>query len=259
MLNIIISIIGVLITILLVVGVHELGHFLVAKWSGVKVLRFSIGFGKTLFSWHDKSGTEYVLAAIPLGGYVKMLDEEEDSVSDNEKHLAFNQQPIYKKIAIIAAGPLSNLVFAFLIYWVLFTVGFTSVAPVIGKIIPHSVAEQAGMQPQEEIIRLDNTDTNSWMSIIVNLLSRAGETTTLTMDARKLGTDITHTYNLNLANWQMDKLRPDPLASIGIVTYEPTIPNIIGKILPDSPAEKSGLQKGDQIIAVSNKPITDWL
>ena len=105
MLNIIISIVGVIITILMVVGVHELGHFLIAKWSGVKVLRFSIGFGKALYTCHDKSGTEYVLAAIPLGGYVKMLDEGEDNVPANEKHLAFNRQPIYKKMAIIAAGP----------------------------------------------------------------------------------------------------------------------------------------------------------
>jgi regulator of sigma E protease len=259
MLNIIISIIGVLVTILLVVGVHELGHFLVAKWSGVKVLRFSIGFGKSLCTWHDKSGTEYVLAAIPLGGYVKMLDESEENVPESEKHLSFNRQPIYKKAAIIAAGPFFNLLFAFVIYWALFMIGFTSVAPVIGKVIPHSVAAEAGIQPQEEILRVDDQFTNSWMSVIVNILSRAGETSTLKMELRKLNTDITKEYSLNLTNWHMDSLRPDPLASIGIETYEPFIPNVIGKVVPDSPAEKSGLQKGDEIIAVNNKPITDWI
>jgi regulator of sigma E protease len=259
MLNIIISIIGVLITILLVVGVHELGHFLVAKCSGVKVLRFSIGFGKKLCSWHDKSGTEYVLAAIPLGGYVKMLDETEEDVTEAEKHRAYNRQPIYKKIAIISAGPISNLLFALIIYWILFSVGFTSVAPVIGKIIPHSIAEQAGLQPQEEILRVDDKDTNSWMSVIVNILSRAGDTNTLKLELRKLNTDISKEYIINLTNWHMDGLRPDPLASIGIVTYEPFIPNVIGTVMPDSPAAKSGIQKGDQIIAVNNKPIVDWI
>jgi regulator of sigma E protease len=259
MLNIIISIIGVIITILLVVGVHELGHFLVAKWSGVKVLRFSIGFGKALYTCHDKSGTEYVLAAIPLGGYVKMLDEDEADVPSNEKHLAFNRQPIYKKMAIIAAGPIFNLLFAFVIYWVLFVVGFTSVAPIIGKIVPHSVAAEAGLEPQQEILRIDDKYTNSWMSIIVNLLSRAGDNDTLKIAVRNINTDSPKDYRLDLANWHMDKLRPDPLASLGITPYEPIIPNVIGKVITGSPAEKAGLQKDDQIVAINEKPVTDWI
>src|SRR5690242_14630079 len=127
MMNILISIIGIIVTILIVVGIHELGHFFMARLFGIKVLRFSIGFGKALYRWYDKKGTEYVIAAIPLGGYVKILDENEEPVAAKEAHLAFNRQALYKRTAIILAGPLSNLLFAFLIYWLLFMVGFTSV------------------------------------------------------------------------------------------------------------------------------------
>ncbi len=257
--HLIISIIGVLITILLVVGVHELGHFLVAKLSGIKVLKFSIGFGKTLFSWHDKSGTEYILAAIPLGGYVKMLDEEEDAVPENEKHLAFNRQPIYKKFAVIAAGPASNLLFAFFIYWLLFIIGFTSVAPIIGKIEPHSIAEQAGLHAQQAIISVDHQETHNWMSVIVDILSRTGDKNTLLIAAKDIHTNNIKNYDLNLTNWHMDDLRPDPLLSLGIGIYEPVIPNVIGKVMPDSPAEKAGLRSGDQIIAVNKLPTGDWI
>ena len=146
MLTVLISIIGMLLTILVVVGFHELGHFIAARSLGVKVLRFSIGFGKSLYSWQDKRGTEYVIAAIPLGGYVKMLDETEETVPANELRYAYNHQPFYKKMAIIAAGPLFNLILAFLIYWIIFMVGFTSLAPVIGKVTPKSIAAEAGIK-----------------------------------------------------------------------------------------------------------------
>jgi regulator of sigma E protease len=131
MLNTLIAIIGIIVTILLVVGVHEFGHFLAARACGIKVLRFSIGFGKKLFSWHDKSGTEFMFAAIPLGGYVKMLDEEEGLVPAEDLHRAYNRQPIYKKMIVVAAGPFSNMVFAFLLYWILFMVGFVTPIPLI--------------------------------------------------------------------------------------------------------------------------------
>jgi regulator of sigma E protease len=186
MLNIIISIIGIIITILLVVGIHEGGHFLMAKWANIKVLRFSIGFGKALCTWHDKSGTEYVLAAIPLGGYVKMLDEDEEDVPESEKHLAFNRQPFYKKFAVIAAGPISNFVLAFLIYWALFIVGFVSIAPVIGKVAPNSIAAQAGIKPQQEISQLEGKEVHSWMNIIIKLLSRAGDQSSLVLGMKEL-------------------------------------------------------------------------
>ena len=131
-----------------------MGHFIVARAVGIKVLRFSIGFGKTLFRFYDKKGTEYVLAAIPLGGYVKMLDEGEGDVATEELPKAYNRQPIYKKIAVIIAGPFSNLIFAFILYWLIFMIGFSTIAPVIGEVAPKSIAANAGLKPQEEIINV---------------------------------------------------------------------------------------------------------
>lgn len=224
MLSILIAIIGVIITILLVVGVHEFGHFILARMTGVKVLRFSIGFGKALCRWHDKKGTEYVIAAVPLGGYVKLLDETEEDVPSAEKHLAFNNQPFYKKFLIIAAGPAFNVIFAFLLYWSLFMIGFISLVPMIGKITPHSIAAQAGMQPQQEIVRIDDRHTASWMSVVIGLLERTGDKGPLTIETKNPKTQALHPYSLDLSHWHMDDLKPDPLDSLGIVPFAPDKP-----------------------------------
>jgi regulator of sigma E protease len=258
MFNTFTSIVGIIITILFVVGVHEAGHFFVAKWSGVKVLRFSIGFGKALFTWHDKSGTEYVLAAIPLGGYVKMLDEDEENVPESERHLAYNRQPFYKKFAIIAAGPATNLLFAFIIYWFLFVIGFVTIAPVIGSLVPKSIAAEAKLPVDREITQVDNKNTHNWVSIIVYLLARAGDTTGLSLQLKDLDTQKTQSYVLDLSHWHLDDLKPDPLQSLGIVPYNPILPNIIGNVVANSPAAQAGLHNKDQIIAIEDKPTADW-
>src|SRR3990167_8301927 len=151
MLNLLVSIVGILLTIGFVVGTHEAAHFLAARLLNVKVLRFSIGFGKPFYSWYDRAGTEYVLAPIPLGGYVKMLDETEDKVPASEHHLAFNRQPYHKKCLIVLAGPAINLFSALFLYWLIFMIGFTTIKPVIGKVDPYSIAASAGLQSREEI------------------------------------------------------------------------------------------------------------
>jgi regulator of sigma E protease len=257
MLSLLISLIGVLITILLVVGVHELGHFLVAKCLGIKVLRFSIGFGKALLTWHDKSGTEYVLAAIPLGGYVKMLDENEGPIEAFEVSQTFNRQPFYKKMAVIAAGPFSNLLFAFILYWILFTVGFVSVAPIIGNVTLHSIAEQSGLKPQQEIVKIGNQKTTGWTTVVITLLLHAGDNKNLPIELKNPDSK-TQISNVDLTNWHLNHLRPDSLASLGIAPYEPFIPPVIGKEVLDGPAKQAGLKSGDKILSINNKPIKDW-
>jgi regulator of sigma E protease len=260
LLSLLISMIGIVLTILLIVGIHEFGHFFAAKCLGVKVLRFSIGFGKALWRKSDKTGTEYVFAAIPLGGYVKMLDESEGDVAPLQRRFAFNQQPFYKKFIIVAAGPFANLILAFILYWLLFVIGFVSMVPVIGKIMPGSIAFHAGLKPQQEIVAIDNHATNSWMKVIINMLAHTGDSDRLQIDTKAFGSAGTpQKHILDLTDWHMDNLKPDPLDSLGIQPYEPTIPAIIDKILPDSPAAHAGIQTGDKIISVDGKTIVDWI
>lgn len=258
MLTLFISIIGILLTLLFVIGIHELGHFLVARLMGVKVLRFSIGFGKALKTWHGKTGTEYIIAAIPLGGYIKMLDETEAPVATQELHLAYNRQPLYKRIPIVIAGPLFNFIFAIILYWLIFMIGFVSVAPVIGKVMPQSIAEQAGVKAQQEIISIDDHATHDWLAIAIQMLSRAGEKGQMNVGTKDLASAKIQNFSLDITHWQLDKLQPDPLTSLGIMPLELKVPAMIGKILPGSPAEKSALKLNDKIIMLNEILINDW-
>ena len=254
MLNILIAIIGIIFTILLIVGVHEFGHFLAARACGIKVLRFSIGFGKSLLSWRDKKGTEFVLAAIPLGGYVKMLDEDEGNVKSEDLHLAYNRQPVYKKMIVVICGPLSNLIFAFFLYWVLFMVGFVTPIPLIGKVTPHSIAEQAGLKPQQEIISVDQRPTPTWLPVVVKILSHTGDKDSIPLEVKDLATAQTSSHSLDLTNWKMSDLNPDPLDSLGIVPYQPVVPAIVGKVV----LPQAVLKPGDKILSIDKQHIKDW-
>ncbi len=223
MISVLISIISIVLTIFLIVGVHEFGHFIVARWAGIKVLRFSLGFGKTLFKWYDKKGTEFVLAAVPLGGYVKMLDETEEKVADHELHLAFNRQPLYKKIAVVIAGPLANFVFAFLLYWLLFVIGFTTIVPVIGKVIPQSLAAEAGLKPKDEILSINNKITRDWNAVVFRLMMYIGEEKQINITTQPLHSHLIQEHTLDLTHWKIDNLKPDPLQSLGIEPYLPEV------------------------------------
>lgn len=259
MLNILVFIFAIFITIFFIIGFHEFGHFITARLLGVKVLRFSIGFGKALYTWHSKKGTEYIFAAIPLGGYVKMLDETEGKVDTNDLPFAFNRQPLYKKCLIVAAGPVFNFLLAIMLYWLLFVIGFTTIVPLVGSTTPHSIAAIAGMQPQEEIIRIKGKPTNNWTAVTIHLLETIGEKTQIPITTQVRGTSVQKNYLLDLTNWHLDNLKPDPLNSLGIIPYEPEIPAIIGAIQTDSPATKANLQIGDKIISINQVPMKDWM
>lgn len=258
MLYLVIAIIGIILTILFVVGTHEAAHFGVAKLLGVKVLRFSIGFGKPIFSWHDKSGTEYVFAWIPLGGYVRMLDESEADVAKHELPYAYNRQPFYKKFLIVLAGPAINLICALILYWFIFVIGFVTVKPVIGAITPNSIAAVAGLKPNQVITQVDQHDTNTWVNIIFRLMRHVGNKDNVAIHTTTLADQSPQTYSLNMKDWVLDGLNPDPLASLGIKPYEPALPLVIGAIKPDSPATHAKLQIGDKILAIDKQPIKNW-
>jgi regulator of sigma E protease len=257
MLNLIISLIGIILTILLVVSFHEFGHFIVARLVGVKVLRFSIGFGKPFYRWSDRRGTEYVLAPIPLGGYVKMLDEREGEVPKEELYLAYNRQPIYKQFLIVCAGPLFNFIVAFVLYWLLFVIGFNGIIPIIGHITPHSIADVAGAKPQQEILSINHTQTPNWMSATITLLTMAGEKGKIQVEVKDQDKQQIKSLVFDLASWHLDDLKPQPLESLGIIPYEPEVPAIIGKIQPGSPAE-SKLMLNDRVLSINRQPIKNW-
>lgn len=259
MLSVLISIIGIIITILFVIGTHEAAHFYMARLMGVKVLRFSIGFGKAIFRFRDKQQTEYVFAWIPLGGYVQMLDENEGEVPTVDLPKAYNRQPYYKKFLIVLAGPLANLFCALMLYWLIFMIGFTTVKPVTGTITSNSIAALSGLKSNQEIIKIDNKLTPTWTSVVVRIITHAGNQDQMQMTVKPYAkaNDIT-THILDLKTWELSGLTPDPLSSLGISPYMPPMLLIIGYISEDSPAAHAKLAIGDKLIALNGKPIKDW-
>lgn len=248
-----------LLALVLLVTVHEYGHFQVARWCGVKVLRFSFGFGPILAHWRDKKGTEYAWSLFPLGGYVKMLDESEGDVDEKERHLAFNNQSLWKRTAIVLAGPFFNFIFAFVALWLVLVIGIQSLAPMIESVKPNSIAAQAGLNAQEEIVALDHTKINSWRDFQYALMPLVGSNETIQLTIKSLVNGQERQIFLPLTHWQIDSKKPDPLGSLGIQPFIPSIPPIVGEIVPDSPAAIAGLENGDKILSVDGTPFNDWL
>lgn len=257
MLQIIWAVLAFIIAVSILVTVHEFGHFYVARLVGVKVLRFSIGFGKSLYRHQFKSGLEFIIAAIPLGGYVKMLDEREDSVAEEDLPYAFNRQSVWRRIAIILAGPLFNILFAIVAYWIIFVIGTADVKPVIGEIAPQSIAAQAGLEINDQFLNVAGNLTESWQDVRLALLTHLGEKKELPITVIRAGQTRQHQLNLN--TWQVDEQMPRPLQALGITPYYPFVPLIITKVLPESSARKAGLRVNDKIVAVNNEKMHNVL
>jgi regulator of sigma E protease len=248
-----------IIALLLLVIIHEYGHFLVARLCGVKVLRFSFGFGKVLFRWHDKRGTEYAWSILPLGGYVKMLDESEDPVPEEERHLAFNNKPVLARIAIVVAGPLFNFLFAFVALWLVLIIGIHSLAPMIDAVKPGTPAADAGFKAKEEIVLMNDKPIVSWRDFQFAMMPLMGSNEDVTIVTKSMVTGKQETRILSLLNWKWDAKKPDPLGSLGLVPFIPTVPPIVGEVLADSPAAMAGIQVNDHIEMIDGKPFDDWL
>jgi len=240
----------------ILVTVHEYGHFWVARKAGVKVLRFSIGFGKPLLKWHDKYNTEYVIAAIPLGGYVKMLDERVDEVPANQRHLSFNAKSVQARIAIVAAGPMANFLFAIFALAVMYMVGVQTIKPVVGSVVEGSRAEQAGIMPTQQIIKIGDDDISNWQDATFSLMSHLGDKSvavTLRNENYQQTTQI-----LNLDGWKLDQQDVPPLSSLGIVPFRPQATLVIAAITKNSAAEQANLQVNDVILAVNGETMSSW-
>ncbi|AHF74719.1 Membrane-associated zinc metalloprotease [Candidatus Sodalis pierantonius str. SOPE] len=242
---------GVLIT------VHEFGHFWVARRCGVTVERFSIGFGRALWRRRDKRGTEYVIAAIPLGGYVKMLDERVDTVAPERRHEAFNHKTVWQRAAIIAAGPVFNFLFAIFAYWLVFLIGVPSYRPVIGDVAPHSIAAQAEISPGMELKSVDGIETPDWDSVRLQLIDKIGDGET-TLGVAPFGAAQSERKTLDLRGWQFEPNKQDAIVALGIIPLGPRIEPVLAEVQQGSAAMKAGLQAGDRIVKVDGQPVAAW-
>lgn len=243
----------------LLVTIHEYGHFWVARRCGVKVLRFSIGFGSALYRWHDKRGTEFVIAAIPLGGYVKMLDEREGPVDAAELDQTFNRKDVKKRIAIVAAGPIANFLLAIVAFWLVAVIGITALAPVLGPVAEDSVAARAGLVEGLEVVEVDGVETQSWQEVNLQLIRRLGETGQMQIMAIDGPGATPQSYTLVLNDWLRGADQPDPIAALGLSTWRPEIPPLLGEISPGGAAEAAGLQADDLIVSIDGQAVNSWL
>ena len=257
MLDVLQMIISFIIAISIIIAIHEFGHFWVAKKLGVKVLRYSIGFGRPLYKFvAGKDKTEYVLAAVPLGGYVKMLDEREGNVQQDEIHRAFNRQSVWKRFAIVFAGPAFNFLFAIVAFWLMMVNGVVSIKPVIGEIIPETPAAIAGLKAGDQIVRVNNKETPIWPVIMEELLPVVIDKGEATISVRHNGYETDRTISYTDADINLDEL--DVLAATGLKVQRIKIKPIVGEIVANSPAARSELKPNDHIIRINDNKIDSW-
>ncbi|MDT3735705.1 MAG: RIP metalloprotease RseP [Denitratisoma sp.] len=242
----------------LLIVVHEAGHFALARWCGVKVLRFSVGFGKPLLSCRfGRDQTELALAIFPLGGYVKMLDEREGEVEAAELPRAFNRQPVWKRFAIVLAGPVANFLLAIFMYWVLFVHGVEEPRPVLGKPAAQSMAEQAGFKEGELVRSINGQAIASWQELRWELLQQAIAKSGVTMEVINDRQEVSF-RKLDLASIDTSDLEGDILQQMGFRFFRPQLPPVVGKIAPGGVADLAGLREEDRILAIDGVPIASW-
>ena len=244
------------------IALHEWGHYIVARLCGVKVLTYSIGFGPKLFGWTSKkSGIDYRISALPLGGYVKMLDEREGEVAADEQHLAFNRQHPLKKIAIVAAGPIMNFVIAIVLFWVLFMTPSEQLVTKIGQVLPDTPAAMAQLPVGDKIVAIDGHEVQTWEGINYRLAGRMGETTNISVTLQsEIDKGATKTYQAPIKEFMQGAAQgKDALSSFGMIPWQPNIAPIVGDLTPDGAASLQGLKVGDRITAINEEAINDWL
>lgn len=258
MISLLQTVLAFVVTLGVLIFVHEYGHFWVARRCGVKVLRFSIGFGRPLFSWKDKHDTEFVVAALPLGGYVKMLGEPGADIPDYDKTQSFAHKSVFQRFAIVSAGPLVNLFFAVFLYWLLFLSGISSMAPIVGSVLPATPAQQAGFQQMEEIVAVDGRSVETWEDVLLELVSRLGDSSNVQFTVRPENSSTTEQRMVVLDRWMEGQEKENPLKLLGVEPFYPVIPPVLGELEPGMAAARQGMQSGDRILAVNDVELVSW-
>jgi len=256
--NALVTILSFIVTVGVLVVIHELGHYAVARLCGVKILRFSVGFGRPL--WMRRFGpdrTEWALASVPLGGFVKMLDEREGEVPAAEQHRAFNRKSVGARIAIVLAGPCANFLLAVLLYWGLFIAGLPGMKPVLGDPPRDSPAAVAGLANGQTITEVAGEAAATWNDVRWVLLKEAVKRGRVPIEVESSGGGHA-TRELDLSGLSKDDLDRDFLGKLGIRPFRPQVPAQLGRVLPGSAAERAGLQAGDRVVRVGEKPIATW-
>ena len=259
--SILISLISIIILLGVIIGIHELGHFLAARKFNVHVIRFKIGFGKTLVSRFDKRGTEFSIGLLPLGGYVQMLGEDnpiqgKDSDLDNySEEISYPQASLGARAIITAAGPIANFVLAVIAYFLIFMIGVKDLVPIVGAVNDDSLAMQAGIEVGDRIISIDNKEVVSLKDLNTLLALRIGETGSILVNYKKPNSDLKYSESVNIEDWLSSELDQSIISSFGIL---PFIPPIVSSVQDGSPAHKSGIESGDQIIRVGDNVIRTW-
>jgi regulator of sigma E protease len=249
------SIWWLLVALGLLITFHEFGHYWVARRMGVRVLKFSIGFGKKIWSRTARDGTEYVIAAIPLGGYVKMLDEREGEVEENELDNAFNRKSVWARIAIVIAGPGFNLIFTLFAFWLMFLVGIPESRPVIGEV--SGIAASAGLEPGDRIVAVDGSTTDTWSHAMLGLITPALDRENVTVELERVNGERRQ-VELDLGGLDSDFQEEKTLEGIGITPWRAKLPAIVGDVSPDSPAYRAGFKAGDRIVSIGGEQVSDW-
>jgi regulator of sigma E protease len=241
------------------VAVHEYGHFWMARRVGIRVLRFSIGFGKRLWTRRDSQGTEYAISAIPLGGYVKLLDEREGPVAPSEVSAAYNRKPVWQRILVLLAGPLANFLFAVLAYWILFVAGIPALKPVIGQVEPDSIAARAGLASGDEIVSVGTRETATREGVLLAILDSLMEEPEIDLRVRS-ERGATRDAVLHVEGSTRSLTEPGALLpGLGFEFWYPDIPPVVGKVIAGSASERAGLVAGDEVRAIDGDEVSNFV
>ena len=251
-------ILSIVISLGILITFHEFGHYFVARRCGVKVLRFSVGFGKPLFRYVGKTGTEFTLAMIPLGGYVRMLDEREGDVPDSEKGQAFNNKNVWQRIAIVAAGPVANFILAIMIYALVAVLGVQSVVPKVGGIEQNTPIAQTKIQKGDELVSIAGESVASWEDVNLALADLIGETGTIIVRYQVEGLSSQQEDEVHLNRWLADSESTNLIRSFGFSPWQPKVLPVIDQVIEGGAASAAGFQVGDEIVGINGQPVTSW-